>query len=387
MAEEITYRKFTKNDLEKISEFRKKFFPVNESIKSRGPRYYEWKCLQNPVMPGEMWLAEDGDTLVSMTSMVPKRLKILGRIVEGAETGDTYTRPDYQRRGIFTGLFQAAREQGLDSRLAFIYGLPNDESLPGYVKKLNYAQVSVKLHHLVKVLDYKKTFDRGLASLFLTFIASPLYKPIKIIDYKRILSGRLVSRPFKSIVITVLEASSRLQFRTRMKGIAGSDITVSTESSFPDDIDGLWKQVAGNYDVALVRSKEYLSWRYVSNPDTYSIFIARNKAGDILGYMVTKTGQVEGAAVGYLVDFMTLENNPDIFKNLLAGALEQFRRKNTVLISTFAVEDGYYYKILSRLGFFNEYIQPVICYNNELGSQVLNMAYKWHFTMGDSDGV
>jgi len=68
MPQKITYRKFIEGDIARISEFRKKFFLYDSSIRSYEPEYYEWKFNKNPVLPGEIWLAEDGNTLVGIDS-------------------------------------------------------------------------------------------------------------------------------------------------------------------------------------------------------------------------------------------------------------------------------------------------------------------------------
>src|SRR4030042_523775 len=149
MTEDLTVTQAAREDLPRMAEFSKAFFEHNPSTRSHEAEYYDWKCYHNPVRDGEMWLAEDGNVLVGIKSMTPKRIQIFAQAVAGAETGDTFTRPDYQRRGIFTGLFKAAKEYGLDARIPFIYGLPNQTSLLGYERKLDYGEVPVKLYNLI----------------------------------------------------------------------------------------------------------------------------------------------------------------------------------------------------------------------------------------------
>ncbi|MFC1964604.1 GNAT family N-acetyltransferase [Chloroflexota bacterium] len=358
MSEGLTFRKAEKEDLPRISGFRKALFEHNPSIKSHEPEYYEWKCYQNPILPGEIWLAEDGDMLVGMKSMIPKMIKILGKVLEAAETGDTFTHPNYQRRGIFTALFKDARKCGLDSRIGFIYGTPNRKSLPGYEKKLDYAQVPIKLHGLLK----------------------PLHP-------KQLLKTKLHYSPLASILSPIVEIVSRAIFRIGVKGIARTGVFVYTEPAFPDDIDALWEQVSKDYDIILTRTKSYLEWRYVTNPDTYSILIARDREGIISGYMVIKSGFSENTPIGFICDYLTFEGDPNIFKTLLAVAVKELEGKKASVIYTWAVKGNFYYKVLLRLGFFPSSQVPIVCYKNELGNKVLSRAYKWHFTMGDTDNI
>ncbi len=359
MSPGLTFRKFRRDDLPRIAEFRKTFFPYNPSLRSHEPEYYEWKCARNPILPGEMWLAEDGETLVGMKGMTPKRIKILGAAVDGAETGDTFTRPDYQRRGIFTGLFKDAIEKhGVETRVRFIYGLPNRNSLPGYERKLNYAQVPIRLYNLLKPLNSKQLLKRRLPFPFLATISSPL-----------------------------MEGISQAVFKFGMRKVAKSNILVRPESVFPNDIDILWEQASKSYDIMLVRTRDYLEWRYVTNPDTYSILIARNQSGAILGYMVTKTGFAEDIPIEFIVDFLTREDDTNIFRKLLATAMDDACPRKVSVIIAQAVRGSSYHKVLIRLGFFPYSRVPMVCYKNELGIQVLSKPFQWHFTMGDSDNI
>ena len=359
MPEGITFRLFKEEDLQRISEFRKRFFPYNSSTRSYEPEYYRWKCYKNPVPQGEMWLAEDGDTLVGIKSITPKRIKILETVVNGAEMGDSFTHPDYQRRGIFTELSKAARESIINKGINLIYNTPNKEtSLPGYIKKLDHVPVPIQLRRLIKPLNAK-----------------------------HLLKKKLPFSSFAPVLSPIIGWASRATLKVGMCGIAKSGISVCQELSFPDDLDTFWEQASKNYDVMLIRTKEYLQWRYVTNPDSYSILIARNKNRDIVGYIVTKICFSDNISQGFIVDFLTIEDEPYVFKKLLAASIEEFYRRKVSTISTNSVRGSFYDGILLRFGFLAYNKIPLLCFKNELGNQVLGKEYRWHFTMGDTDNI
>lgn len=357
MSENYTFRKANKEDLRGIAEYYRTFWGSDISIRSTNPEYYEWKCYQNPFSSGEIWLAMDGSAIVGMTSMTPKRIMILGKIMAAAETGDNFTHPDYQRRGIFTTLFKVAREYIIDSKISFIYGTPNHLALPPYEKRLDCAQVPITVRSLAKLLYPKRLLEAKLGFAALASILSPF-----------------------------LAITSRAMLKVGLMCINKREIFVRQEPTFPDDIDTLWQRASRNYDVILVRTKEYLQWRYVTNPDTYSILIARDKHGVILGYLITKFGFIDGEPVGYLCDFLA-EDDPDVFKKLLAVAMEEFDRRKTSAVFTWTIRGSFYDRILLRLGFLPRGRIPIICYKSETGKEVLNRACKWHFTIGDSDNI
>jgi len=359
MSEELTFRKAKREDLPRISEFRKTFFKYNPLVRSYEPEYYDWKCYKNPILPGEMWLAEDGDRLVAMRNFTPKRMKILGDVVIGAQMADSFTHPDYQRRGIFATLSKAVRKSALDKGINFIYNVPTKgTSLPAHIKGLEHVLVPAGVRSLVHVISSKQ--------------------PLK---------ARLRSRLLASAFSPVIDAVSQAIFRIGMKGVTKSGVLIYAEPSFPDDIDTLWEKVLNNYDVILARTKDYLEWRYVTNPDAYSILIARNRDGAILGYMVIKIGFSENTPMGFICDFLTIEDDPNVFKKLLSASLEEFSHGKVSSVFALTVKGSFYDRILVKLGFLPHAEVPLMCYENELGSQIVSHAYKWHFTMGDSDGI
>ncbi len=360
MTEELTYRKFTEKDLVRISEFRKSYFRYNSSIRSYEPEYYGWKCYGNPFLLGEMWLAEDGDIIVGIRNITPKRMKVLGTLVNAGEIGDNFVHPDYQRRGIATKLAEYIRESMLEKGVSLIYGIPGRiTSLPGYMKKMNYLPLPIGLRELVKPLNMKQLLEKRLH----------------------------IPPPLAACLSPIIKIFSNAETGIGAIGSAKSDISISKASLLPDDIDIFWEHAAKSYDIMLIRSKDYLEWRYIKNPDTYSTLLATNIEGDTVGYIVTKIGMYDGVPVGYIVDFLTLEDDPGIFKKLLLAALEEFHRNKVSVVNTWVVKGGIYSKVLSRFGFLPYSKITLICYKNELGKQITSNHYKWHFTMGDSDNI
>jgi hypothetical protein len=90
---------------------------------------------------------------------------------------------------------------------------------------------------------------------------------------------------------------------------------------------------------------------------------------------------------GYIVDFLTLEDDPGIFKKLLLAALKEFHQNNVSMVDTWVVKGGFYDKIFLKFGFLPYSKKTFICYQNELGNRIASSNYKWHFTMGDSDNI
>lgn len=210
---------------------------------------------------------------------------------------------------------------------------------------------------------------------------------VKPIYPKQLLEAKLHSSSLASLLCPVVEIASRAAFRIGVRGMVKDDVFISEETNLLDDVDNLWKQASKNYDVILVRTHDYLQWRYVANPDTYSILIARNRSGAISGYMVTKLAGSGDKNIGFIVDYLTLEDNPHVFGRLLATSLERFFERKVNLVHTWIPKGNFYYRGLLKVGFLPYKNVPLLCYQNDIGNKILGQACKWHFTMGDSDSV
>ena len=55
-------------------------------------------------------------------------------------------------------------------------------------------------------------------------------------------------------------------------------------------------------------------------------------------------------------------------------------------VGLWCVDDGSYFKLLKKKGFFARGNVPVICYQNEFAKEINNCT-SWHFTIGDSDNI
>jgi hypothetical protein len=68
------------------------------------------------------------------------RVELAGQLVDGAIAGE------YRRRGLFVGLAETVRELSEAAGISFLFGFPNGESYPAFVRHLGYQHV----HDLVE---------------------------------------------------------------------------------------------------------------------------------------------------------------------------------------------------------------------------------------------
>ena len=112
--------------------------------------YFKWKIENNPFGKSACCLRYQGEVAVSHCSVTAKPLNLwLDAGVGCAEMGDTHTHPQYQKRGHFGALGSHAIkvfDQSIPHGSKLIYGFPNENALPGWVRHCNcelYQQRSI----------------------------------------------------------------------------------------------------------------------------------------------------------------------------------------------------------------------------------------------------
>lgn len=98
-----------------------------------------------------------------------------------AQSGDTMTHPDHRGKGLFITLAKMTYELAKQNGVEFIFGFPNQNSYPGFVKKLNWVHYSninnykIKTNALPfeKVAKKSNAFNRIYSSVFLNKLETP----------------------------------------------------------------------------------------------------------------------------------------------------------------------------------------------------------------------
>ena len=92
----------------------------------------------------------DGDRIVGTAANTPKRMVVAQKDTRGAEVGETFTDPGFQRQGIFSHLVTMNLERAEQDGTELIYGLPNEIALLGWEGRLGFHQV--RSAHIVNAI-------------------------------------------------------------------------------------------------------------------------------------------------------------------------------------------------------------------------------------------
>ena len=143
--------------------------------------------------------------------------------------GDTFTEPAYQRQGTFSLLVNQTRVDDNSLGIDFIYGTPNDQSLPGYEKHANFKPFT---GIDVRALNFPVHVQMALQERLPWIIAS--------------------AAGFLLILLVHLWLWAQILIN------AWGSWRIEEVSVFPVDWDLFWDEARSNYDFMLFREREYL---------------------------------------------------------------------------------------------------------------------------------
>jgi hypothetical protein len=144
-----------------------------------------------------------------------------------------------------------------------------------------------------------------------------------------------------------------LLYRTK-KPPRVSGLTIRRISSFDDRINDLWRKVSNDHDIMVVRSKEYLNWKFVENPGYKSMIYVAEKEEQICGYIILKCTQPsKGFLVGRICDLFAPLSEAGVIHCLISKAIEYFRDEKVDLIYYEMIAEKTYQKVLRDCGFIS----------------------------------
>jgi len=369
--------------LKKASDFLQSYLPKGVDP-NWSPEYFRWKLEKNPAGRGFMTCAvsSNGD-VVGVTSITPKKLWYENRVVTAAEIGDTYTHPSFLKKGrfkraakrdpipgkgvkedyfdksIFGRLVKETRERAERSGITVIYGTPNENSRPGYEKRLNF-----RAHPSAEIETYVRPTAEGICSRY------------------------PVPRLFHALVRWVGKIpESALSLYWSLIGKAKRYSIVKVDKP-TEGFDRLWDELKHQYRFSIVHDKEFFQHRFFDHPlGKYQVYKTACK-GKICGVFVVRTfNDFNGKKCCVLADWIYDELKPKLFPVMLAHAIDHNRKNGIQYYSAWAGQNGAEKSALKGQGFFPRGTCPVIFYLNDEGSAVLQNGAGLHFTVASTDNV
>lgn len=343
----------TESEFSQVEDFFKQQFQGGGSYGSQD--LFKWKLLDNYVQPGVFNAVKDSKTIVSTTSLTPKNLFINEECVRAAEIGDTYTDKQYQRRGLFALLVNQTVKDGFNKEIQFIYGTPNNQSLPAYEKRTKFRQLSgIELRSLSYFFDISSYLERKVPKV----LAKPIYSVYK--------------------VLALLNLHARSKF-------SGNKYRLMESKVLPASWEGFWNKCKAQHSWILDRSRKAMDWRYLQNPCEYKFIFAYE--GQVLcGYLCYTILVEESGCTLVIADFLCLKGRSEALGKALSHLLISHVNTKVFKALLWCPEKHFCYSVFKKYGFYSRSRVPVIGIASK-GSQLQGQQEDWHFTIGDSDNI
>lgn len=337
---------------------------------------FRWKLgEQNPAGRGYLSVAFVDDEIVATTSITPKRMWVNGKVQIGGEIGDTYTDERYRRSGspqslfsenddpsayvnksIFGRLVWETRRRAEKDGITLIYGTPNQNSMPGYVKRLDFFH-----------------YDAIHTHSFLRLRASGLIK------------RKPVLRPFHPVwrgFDFIFSKAGLNVSRLRTRGI-------SVDATHPSDeeIDNLWNRVRDNLQFSLVKDARWFRFRYLQHPDASYSFLYLRQNDQLKGIMVFRLDRdMSGQNVLTVADVLLEAPAPEFFARLVAEGIDRFA-DDAETVHFWGEPDTLGTKMAGLLGFITRGDVPLILANTENAASLYKDRAPFDLSVGVSDNI
>lgn len=150
VGSDLIIREATEADLDTIREL-----ILAIGLDERNRSYDQWRFFGGPYGICPSIIAMDGDRAAAFYTVWPVKLKLGNEIILGAQSMDTMTHPDYRGRGLFVKLAMACYEVCAARGYEALYGFPNSNSYPGFLRRLNWDHTG-DIPHWVRPLKLSK---------------------------------------------------------------------------------------------------------------------------------------------------------------------------------------------------------------------------------------
>ena len=306
------------------------------------PEIFRWKLGDsNPAGRGILALAMCDTVVAGVMTATRKNLLLDGIPVSGFEVGDTFTNPEFRRAGgaatpaagtngsgdylnksVFGRLVNDVTERLLANGVGFVYGTPNDQSRPGYLRRGQYVhheELGISFWHRPSRAVFQRKFPGWTGGTLHTWF-SRIRRPI--------------SSPDQTVTMDRMPLDGNV-----------------SDSVF-EEIDRLWAGLRRPSGLSLVQDSSYVWHRYAAHPTgSYVIHLIR-RYQVLVGFVVSRSlKRVDDPGTLALVDWVIHHDEDD---QLLSWAIDQVASEATSDQSPALWTNNSFLRrsTLRRMGFF-----------------------------------
>lgn len=364
---DTTIRPVQKEDIPKVLELYAEVFGPDSADLWR--RRYEWEFEQNPATrfrPSRLWVAERNGNVVGFLASFPMRVWLRNQEVV------TLCPCDLMVSG-------AVRGAGLGKKLIDAY-LAADIPL---ANALVYSPAAARIY---RKLGYRLVAAEPV--MLRPYSSRELVRFIRNRQESSDSSQGLVRRGVLAVVGFTSGPVFTLMNRVR-RPKASSELSVRVDHVIGPDFDSLWRSLTSHFPAVPVRDRAFVEWRFCNDPIRRHILLtARDRAGNLRGYIAFMTAKRRGVLFGYLMDLFTNPDASDVIDALLAEALRMLEATGVAAVTSL----GLHPRIRRRVRRYM-YLRPRMMelpawmrwHGDPTVADTVYDAESWHISYADGD--
>lgn len=354
MREPISVRTYQKGDEREIVDL------INVAYAQASKKYslekWQWKFRHTP--SSLIAVAESGNQMIGHMAIVPVRMKVGEEVVTAGQAVDLVVHPDFRRKGVFLSLAKALIGSSEVGGVPVWYGFPNSPAYGGHLKS--------------------GWFDVGSVRIRLRFL-----------NTHNVLTHYFGGVESLSPIMAVLSRPIDATFSALTRSEKGEDSEILQCGTFDERVDRLWDEVSESHQIAAVRDRDFLNWRYCEREDESYVAFVSGDHNEAHGYVVLALREGLGTKIGYIVDI--LARRQDVLHNMIRFSLDYFEERDADLVKFWYPHTIVTDKHMRRYGFLfspRTEVKLIVRVNlPRLPKETLSQPANWYLTMGDSDQI
>jgi len=187
-------------------------------------------------------------------------------------------------------------------------------------------------------------------------------------------------------------------FLRDLSSLSGDSTSVTQIETFGTEVDDLWQRVKKDWDFAVVRNSDYLTWRYLLRPhEHYRAFVKRSDT-DIIGLLVMKLYKTgDQTCYAHIMDLIAAADDHNTVADLLAYASQYAENNSAIELSCWLPQEHAHDHVYQQYGFkldddLTKWQLILVPPETSIGDdnspgvfQGISDSGNWHLSMSDSD--